>query len=873
MTSNQDQLQVIALISGGKDSFFSILHCLRNGHRVVALANLFPAPEPHGPSTESRDEARRTQVIEPDGHAHLIGADGGNAPAEGTTSDAGPDTDLNSFMYQTVGHQVIPLYADATGLPLYRQPILGDARDEGRDYDAHRVVKGADADEGIDEEEDETESMVPLLQEIKARHPGANALCAGAILSTYQRTRVESVALRLGLTPLAYLWKYPVLPPVGPGVPVDEAQLLLDMAAAGLDARIVKVASAGLDEDFLWERATCPRGVAKVKKALRRFGLAEGSVLGEGGEFETIVVDGPRSLFRKKIAVPDDAKQVVREGGGTSWLSLQTASTEGKAVDEADKDDTEVGVRVPGSLDPRFESVATSLSAQDISSEGQPSPFSSSPSTTHVLSSGTRLRLASGARRPTGELHWTVSAQSSSTSTAEQETGVLVEKIQALLKGFVAPSSALPTTAIVNTVIVLRRMSDFPAVNAVYGSLFRHPNPPSRVTISCGDLLPDDCNVVIHLTVRTDILSSDRKGLHVQSRSYWAPANIGPYSQAIDVPLFPREHAGTDGESSLAASASDARSVSIAGQIPLWPATMAIPSEADVAAQIVMSLQHLWRIGADQKVQLWSSAVAYFPRAPSVDEMRRKAGLAARAWACAHTFGSVDDDEEEDEEDLDAGPDLWDRKYNSQFMTFDHGGENAREVVLPDWSVMKAPPCSSSSLGGVMEEDKTTPKKAGPPPFFAVEVEELPRQSGVEWHAHTGLSHLEPSTVEVLDVSSPTNIDPEGNPFAYRVSHLVVSGAVARSVVWLEAPVAGEGTVELGALSLEAVTAAAQRAYVTSFDDSREAPSVDATPYLTYLSSSQAGSAAPSSAVVPCRSIWSTEGKELCAIALFGCFW
>ena len=38
-----ERLNVIALVSGGKDSFFSLLHCMANGHRVVALANLYPA--------------------------------------------------------------------------------------------------------------------------------------------------------------------------------------------------------------------------------------------------------------------------------------------------------------------------------------------------------------------------------------------------------------------------------------------------------------------------------------------------------------------------------------------------------------------------------------------------------------------------------------------------------------------------------------------------------------------------------------------------------------------------------------------------------------------------------------------------------------
>lgn len=55
------------------------------------------------------------------------------------------------------------------------------------------------------------------------------AVGSGAILSNYQRTRVENVCGRLGLTSLAYLWRRPQSP------------LLAEMVEAGLDAVLVKV--------------------------------------------------------------------------------------------------------------------------------------------------------------------------------------------------------------------------------------------------------------------------------------------------------------------------------------------------------------------------------------------------------------------------------------------------------------------------------------------------------------------------------------------------------------------------------------------------------------------------------------------------------
>jgi hypothetical protein len=36
--------KVIGLVSGGKDSCFNLLHCVANGHEIVALATLTPEP-------------------------------------------------------------------------------------------------------------------------------------------------------------------------------------------------------------------------------------------------------------------------------------------------------------------------------------------------------------------------------------------------------------------------------------------------------------------------------------------------------------------------------------------------------------------------------------------------------------------------------------------------------------------------------------------------------------------------------------------------------------------------------------------------------------------------------------------------------------
>ena len=75
-------------------------------------------------------------------------------------------------------------------------------------------------------------------------------------------------------------------------------------------------------------------------------------------------------------------------------------------------------------------------------------------------------------------------------------------------------------------------MELFGRVNAVYGTFFGI-SPPARACV--GVDLPIDIRVKLDCIAFIEEVSQERQSLHVQGLSYWAPANIGPYSQAITV--------------------------------------------------------------------------------------------------------------------------------------------------------------------------------------------------------------------------------------------------------------------------------------------------------------------------------------------------
>jgi diphthine-ammonia ligase len=77
-------------------------------------------------------------------------------------------------------------------------------------------------------------------------------------------------------------------------------------------------------------------------------------------------------------------------------------------------------------------------------------------------------------------------------------------------------------------------MSLFPLINTVYSSYFGTA-PPTRACISIH--MPED-GVRIKFEAIAEVGGGERKSLHVQSLSYWAAANIGPYSQGVTVRPF-----------------------------------------------------------------------------------------------------------------------------------------------------------------------------------------------------------------------------------------------------------------------------------------------------------------------------------------------
>ena len=465
-------MRFVALVSGGKDSCHAIALANQHGHELVCLANLLPP--------------------------------------------AGSPDELDSFMYQTAGHQMVGAYAECMGLPLYRRRIVGSAHSHGMQY---QKTDG-----------DEVEDLYALLAYVKAMEPGIEAVSSGAIASDYQRLRVEEVCSRLGLVSLAYLWHQP------------QQQLLRSMIDSGIHAILVKVAALGLDPHKHLGKSLANLEPYLISLA-DKFGC---NVCGEGGEYESLVLDCP--LFKRGRIILDE-RQVVVSGessaDGVGHLDPVSFHVELKQQPE-DKDGD--GDETDG------KGVVHEVPLDWISPPPHPHPHqvvSTAVTSSTVFEIELSMRQGSEftqiSARPTHPS--LLSADPQDTSAAIHQAMAEINKRLSSL----SPSLDVRSQAVF-VHLYLSNMSHFAAANSAYSCHFPSLNPPSRACLQTP--LPSGCPIIIDILLASNRPEEKRKVLHVQSISSWAPSCIGPYSQA-------NVYRGL---------------IYMAGQIPLNPATMAVIS-------------------------------------------------------------------------------------------------------------------------------------------------------------------------------------------------------------------------------------------------------------------------------------------------------
>jgi ABC transporter with metal-binding/Fe-S-binding domain ATP-binding protein len=178
----------------------------------------------------------------------------------------------DSYMFHYPNIKVVRLLSEAMGIPLvYR---LSDGR-----------------------KEEELKDLEEALRSVKRE---IDAVVVGALESSYQRERVEAVCGKLDLKMVAPLWG------------TDRDRIWEDLLREGFRVVITKVSAGGLDRSWLG-RIMDENAVKELLELCGQHGIHPG---GEGGEFETTVLDCP--VYRKRLEIVDSKE--IWEGDSGMFL-------------------------------------------------------------------------------------------------------------------------------------------------------------------------------------------------------------------------------------------------------------------------------------------------------------------------------------------------------------------------------------------------------------------------------------------------------------------------------------------------------------------------------------------------------------------------
>ena len=192
----------------------------------------------------------------------------------------------DSWMFHYPNIHLAYLFAEAVGIPQVKAETSGEKETELQDL--KKVLATLDID----------------------------AVVSGAISSEYQKTRIDRICKELDLKSIAPLWHQ------------DPKKLLTELVKLEMETIIVGVYAYGFTADWLGRKID----EAAINDLVQLNKKLQVSLVGEGGEYETLVLDAP--FLNKKIQLTETEKIWENQSG---YLHIKKAILIKKWVPTASK--------------------------------------------------------------------------------------------------------------------------------------------------------------------------------------------------------------------------------------------------------------------------------------------------------------------------------------------------------------------------------------------------------------------------------------------------------------------------------------------------------------------------------------------------------
>ena len=131
--------------------------------------------------------------------------------------------------------------------------------------------------------EEELQDLKKAFEKLKTS--GVECIYTGALYSVYQKSRIEKLGSEVGLKIISPYWH------------VDELEYMRKIVSLGFKVIISGVSAWGLDESWLG-REIDDKTIDELVELNEKYRL---NIAFEGGEAETLTVDGP--IFKKRLKI------------------------------------------------------------------------------------------------------------------------------------------------------------------------------------------------------------------------------------------------------------------------------------------------------------------------------------------------------------------------------------------------------------------------------------------------------------------------------------------------------------------------------------------------------------------------------------------
>jgi len=183
----------------------------------------------------------------------------------------------DSYMFHTPTIDLVKLQSKSTGIPL----LIGSTKGE---------------------KEKELKDLKKIIKDAKEKYK-LDGIITGALYSTYQRDRIEKICDGLSLKIFSPLWH------------MNQETEMKEILREGYSFIFTKIAAEGLDKSWIGREINL-KDIDDLAKLNNSIGL---NVAGEGGEFESLMTDGP--VFSKKIEIIDS--EIDEESENTATLVIK----------------------------------------------------------------------------------------------------------------------------------------------------------------------------------------------------------------------------------------------------------------------------------------------------------------------------------------------------------------------------------------------------------------------------------------------------------------------------------------------------------------------------------------------------------------------